>query len=87
MSAYFSCTAITSVDTMLNAATATIRNRITVIIVFSSATARKKFAWLRVQSVTITFSSMKPGSSRATRGAAKRSSSFSRTPLTRSPMR
>ena len=52
ISACLSCTTITSVETMLNAAMPTSSERIRNITVFSVATARKKFAWLRVQSLT-----------------------------------
>ena len=51
MSACLSVTSITSVETMLNAATATISSRMMNITRFSISTARKKLAWLRVQSV------------------------------------
>ncbi len=87
MSACLSVTAITRVDTMLKAATATISSRIRNIMFFSICTARKKLAWLRVQSVTVASSSRKRSSSRPMRGAANRSSSLSRTPETRSSMR
>ena len=50
MSACLSVTTITCAETMLNAATATIRVRIRNIMRFSIATARKKLAWLIVQS-------------------------------------
>jgi hypothetical protein len=52
MSARLSCTAITRAETILNAATATMSERMMNITVFSICTARKKFAWLCVQSVT-----------------------------------
>ena len=45
MSACLSVTIITSVETMLNAATATISGRMMNIIRFSICTARKKLAW------------------------------------------
>ena len=50
MSACLSVTTITCAETMLNAATATISVRMMNITRFSICTARKKFAWLRVQS-------------------------------------
>ena len=50
MSACLSVTTITCADTMLNAATATMSVRMMNITRFSICTARKKFAWLRVQS-------------------------------------
>ena len=43
--------AMTSVDTRLKAATATISERMMNIMFFSIATARKKLAWLLVQSL------------------------------------
>src|SRR3989338_3461407 len=49
MSEFLSVTSITRVETMLNAATATISSRMMNITRFSISTARKKFAWLRVQ--------------------------------------
>ena len=52
MSACLSVTTITCADTMLNAATATISVRMMNIMRFSICTARKKLAWLRVQSRT-----------------------------------
>ena len=86
MSACLSVTTMTSVDTMLKAATATISVRMMNIIFFSSATARKKFAFIIVQSRSCASTRSLPASSRATRGAANRSSSFSRTPDTSSPI-
>jgi hypothetical protein len=86
MSAYFSWTAITRVDTMLKAATATMRKRMMVIMVFSRATARKKLAWLRVQSLTSIEASRSLASCRATCGASKRSVILRRTPVTPSPI-
>jgi hypothetical protein len=65
MSARLSVTAITSVDTMLKAATATISSRMRNIMFFSICTARKKLAWLRVQSLTQASASRKRSSSRA----------------------
>ena len=50
MSGCLSVTAITSVETILNAATATISVRMMPIMVFSDLHARKKLAWVRVQS-------------------------------------
>ena len=50
ISACLSVTAMTSVETMLNAATATISERMMNIMFFSICTARKKLAWLFVQS-------------------------------------
>jgi hypothetical protein len=50
MSACLSVTAMTSVDTRLKAATATISDRMMNIMFFSICTARKKLAWLLVQS-------------------------------------
>ena len=50
ISACLSVTAMTSVETRLNAATATISERMMNIMVFSICTARKKLAWLCVQS-------------------------------------
>ena len=50
MSASLSVTVITCADTMLNAATAMISVRMMNITRFSICTARKKFAWLIVQS-------------------------------------
>ena len=52
MSVCFSFTIITSVATMLNAATATIISRITNIIDLVISMERKKLACLRVQSLT-----------------------------------
>ena len=46
MSACLSVTAMTSVETMLKAATATISDRMMNIMFFSICTARKKLAWL-----------------------------------------
>ncbi len=51
MSACFSLTIMTSVATMLKAATATIISRMTNIIDFVSSIERKKLTWLRVQSL------------------------------------
>src|SRR5947209_3108427 len=50
MSACLSFTATTSVEMMLIAATSTISVRMMNIMRFSISTARKKFAWVRVQS-------------------------------------
>jgi hypothetical protein len=55
MSACLSITAMTRVEMMLIAATSTIRPRIRNIMRFSISTARKKLAWLRVQSEANTF--------------------------------
>ncbi len=52
MSESLSVTTMTRVDTMLNAATATISVRITNMTVFSVFRARKKLAWYWVQSRT-----------------------------------
>ena len=52
MSPSFSFTTITSVATTLNAAIATIIDRITNSIDLVVWMERKKFAWLRVQSLT-----------------------------------
>jgi hypothetical protein len=52
MSATLSVTVITCADTMLNAATAMISVRMMNMTRFSICTARKKFAWLCVQSRT-----------------------------------
>ncbi len=82
MSACLSVTTITCADTMLNAATATISVRMMNITRFSICTARKKFAWLRVQSRTSADTGIFCHRSRATSGAANRSSSFRRTPDT-----
>ena len=60
MSACLSVTAITSVDTMLKAATATISERMMNIMFFSICTARKKLAWLRVQSLIAGAGSRQP---------------------------
>ncbi len=54
MSACLSVTVITSVDTRLNAATATISVRMMNIIVFSICTASNQAALVRVQSCTRT---------------------------------
>ena len=86
MSACLSVTSITSVETMLNAATATISSRMMNITLFSIWTARKKLAWLRVQSETNRSAPSFAISSRATARAANRSSSFRRTPDTASPI-
>ena len=51
ISACLSVTTITSVETILNAATATISMRMMNMTFFSICTARKKLAWLRVQSL------------------------------------
>jgi hypothetical protein len=51
ISACLSVTAMTSVETRLNAATATISERMMNIMFFSICTARKKLAWLLVQSL------------------------------------
>ena len=51
MSDCLSVTTITSVDTTLNAATATISVRMMNMTRFSISTALKKVAWLRVQSL------------------------------------
>ena len=51
MSACLSVTSITSVETRLNAATATISERIRNITFFSIATALKKLLWPCIQSV------------------------------------
>ena len=82
MSACLSVTVITCAETMLNAATAMISVRMMNITRFSICTARKKFAWLRVQSRISALTVELPASSRATAGAANRSSSFRRTPDT-----
>ena len=82
MSASLSVTVITCADTMLNAATAMISVRMMNITRFSICTARKKFAWLIVQSRISASTLRRPTSSCATRGAAYRSSSLSRTPET-----
>ena len=82
MSACLSVTSITCAETMLNAATATISVRMMNITRFSIATARKKLAWLRVQSRSSASIGSVRERSRATAGAAKRSSSFRRTPDT-----
>ena len=50
MSACLSFTATTRVEMMLIAATSTISVRMMNIMRFSISTARKKFAWVRVQS-------------------------------------
>ena len=50
MSARFSVTTTTSVDTTLNMATVTINSRMTNITVFSILSARKKLPCSRVQS-------------------------------------
>ena len=50
MSACLSVTSITSAETTLNAATATMSSRMMNMTRFSISTARKKFAWLCVQS-------------------------------------
>ncbi|MNC93314.1 hypothetical protein D3C83_99130 [compost metagenome] len=55
------------------------------IMRFSISTARKKLAWLRVQSKAYTSRGRPTASSADTSRAAKRSSSFRRTPETRSP--
>ena len=52
MSAFLSFTAMNRLDTMLNAATAMMRNTIRNIMRFSISTARKNVAFCRVQSVT-----------------------------------
>ncbi len=52
MSVCFSLTIMTSVPTMLNAATATIISRITNIIVFVVWIDLKKLPWISVQSLT-----------------------------------
>ena len=81
MSACLSVTTITCADTMLNAATATISVRMMNITRFSICTARKKLAWLRVQSRISASTRQLCQQARARpRGAANRSSSFSRTP-------
>ena len=83
MSACLSVTVMTSVDTMLNAATATISVRMMNIIRFSICTARKKLAWLRVQSRTSTRPRHGGRAAPAPpRGASNRSSTLSRTPET-----
>ncbi len=51
MSDCLSVTTMTRVETTLNAATATISVRMMNITRFSTSTALKKFAWLRVQSL------------------------------------
>ena len=81
MSACLSVTTITCAETMLNAATATISVRMMNITRFSIATARKKLAWLRVQSRTSASGGSVRDSSAATPGAANMSSSLRRTPL------
>src|SRR3954469_1040993 len=85
MSACLSVTATTSVEMMLIAATRMISPRMMNIMRFSISTARKKLAWLRVQSEAKVSSGILTSSSRATVRAAKRSSSFRRTPVTDSP--
>ena len=50
ISACLSVTAMTSVETILNAATATIRMRMMNIMRFSICTAWKKLVWLMLQS-------------------------------------
>ncbi len=52
MSARFSCTTITSVETMLKAATATTSDSTTNMIDFVTWIERKKFPCRRVQSLT-----------------------------------
>ena len=85
MSACLSVTATTRVEMMLIAATRMISVRMMNIMRFSMSTARKKLAWLRVQSEANTFCGSLAISSRATLRAANRSSRRRRTPLTASP--
>ena len=74
MSARLSVTVITSVDTRLNAATATISVRMMNIRRFSTWTAANQLRLVRVQSRTSNFGPRVSASSRATRGAWFRSS-------------
>ena len=87
MSACRSATATTRVEMMLIAATRMISARMMNITRFSSSTAWKKAAWLRVQSARVASGGSFGCSARATPRAANRSSSLRRTPLTSSPNR
>ena len=81
MSGCFSVTVITSVDTRLNAATATISARMMNIIRFSTCTAANQLRFWRVQSRTSRFGGSDFASCSATSGARCMSAIFTRTPV------
>ena len=87
MSARLSVTVMTSVDTRLNAATATISVRMMNIMRFSSCTAANQVRFCRVQSRTSRSPLRLPARSAATARAWGRSRNFRRTPVGPSSLR
>ena len=81
MSACFSVTVITSVETRLKAATATISARMMNIMRFSTCTAANQLRFCRVQSRTSRLGGRVLASCAATSGARCMSVSLSRTPV------